>query len=191
MDGVYFPDGVPNFFKKLETKFNLKHKDIYAWYGSEEMDNYKRDLLTKDQFWNFTIKHFQIKSTPDELIKLLLDSYSVDQRIVKMLNSLNGKYQRVIYTNNFRERFENLEKMFNVKKDFDIILLSYEVGEIKPNEKMTQALLNQTQCKKEEILIIDDGENNVKKLAKQGFQTILYKNYNQLVEELKKKQILK
>ncbi|MDO9153853.1 MAG: HAD family phosphatase [Paludibacter sp.] len=56
---------------------------------------------------------------------------------------------------------------------FDRCYLSYEMGMVKPNAEIFEALLIDANVKAEECLFIDDGQKNIDTASKLGIQTYL------------------
>jgi epoxide hydrolase-like predicted phosphatase len=81
-----------------------------------------------------------------------------------------------------------LEEMFS-KDDlalFDDILLSYEVGFIKPQSEFYQLAAERLKLKPQECLFIDDSTGHCAGADKVGMKTIHYKNFDQVREDLQK-----
>jgi len=190
LDGVYFPNGVKDFIKNVSEIYKCQFTNVKEAYSGKEARAYWANKLSKEEYWDFFVKKLNIHATPDELIKLFLDGYSVDEKIAELVRIVRNKFKTIIFTNNFKDRFEGLKKKYDFIKDFDVIITSYEIGEAKPHEKMFKELLEKTRCKPQEILVIDDSESNLKGVAEKGYETVLYKNYEQLIEKLKKRGIL-
>src|SRR3990167_4715453 len=77
------------------------------------------------------------------------------------------------------------------KKNFDIIIISYEVKMRKPNLEIYDLLLKKIknknkQIKNSEIIYIDDRSYNLEPAKKHGIKTILFRNNEQVKKELKK-----
>ena len=80
---------------------------------------------------------------------------------------------------------EYINKQNQDIKLFDKIIVSYEMGNVKSDRETFQELLDKVQILPEETLFIDDYEINVQRAKEVGIQGIVFKNANQLREELK------
>lgn len=60
-----------------------------------------------------------------------------------------------------------------VEDYFDRLFLSYEMGMLKPDPEIFEAVLNETGIKAEETLFIDDAEPNIETALSLGFRTYL------------------
>ncbi len=80
-------------------------------------------------------------------------------------------------------------------KDFDVVVVSNEVGMRKPNPKIYRFLMQKLKKKNKslrykEIVFIDNRDYNLKPASKLGMKTILFKNNKQCISELRKLRIL-
>jgi epoxide hydrolase-like predicted phosphatase len=71
-------------------------------------------------------------------------------------------------------------------KNFNIVIISCDVGIRKPNSKIFKLLIKKCKCKAEEILFIDNRDWNLKPARKLGIKTILFKSNKQVIKDLKK-----
>ena len=72
----------------------------------------------------------------------------------------------------------------------DDIVISGEVGMIKPDPGIFEHLLQRIARKADECLFIDDAPANVEQAQKMGFTTIQFQSPEQLEDELRKLQVL-
>lgn len=67
----------------------------------------------------------------------------------------------------------------------DILLLSCDIGVRKPKKEAFMKALERMKLKAEEVLFIDDRENIIESAKEYGFNTVLAKNEDQIVDEIK------
>ena len=70
-------------------------------------------------------------------------------------------------------------------REFDTVILSYKVGVRKPDPKIYQIAINRLQMASEEIIFVDNSQENFGEANKLGLKGILFKNVEQLKDELK------
>ena len=70
-------------------------------------------------------------------------------------------------------------------REFDIVILSYKVGVRKPDPKIYQIAIDRLQMAPEEIIFVDNAQENFGEANKLGLKGILFKNVEQLKDELK------
>jgi HAD superfamily hydrolase (TIGR01549 family) len=82
---------------------------------------------------------------------------------------------------------EHIREKSDILKHIDFPVFSFEVGVIKPDKAMFEELLKRSGCGAEDALMIGDKEDDDIIPAKElGMNTILYKDYNQLKNDLEK-----
>ena len=69
------------------------------------------------------------------------------------------------------------------------VLLSYEIGIRKPDPKAFQILLSRLQVSPQAVLFIDNQQPNVDSAKSLGMDGIVFTSRDQLVQELKKREI--
>ena len=69
-------------------------------------------------------------------------------------------------------------------KHFDKLVLSFEVGAIKPEEKIFRIVEQFTGCPPEEHFFIDDIPEYIDAAQKYGWQGVVFTGYEKLVQDL-------
>lgn len=192
LDGAYFIHGKENFIKNVVEKFKVTEDDILTmFFSSDTIMDYKRGKIDDEQYWNKFITKLNINTTQEALENLLIEGYEQDERIVNLVKSLqDNSIQTIICSNNFPVRVKKLDEKFNFLANFTVSVFSYEVGKLKlEGFDMYDAVVKKTNIAREDILMFDNGTENIAHAKAFGFSTILYQNYLQLMEELEKFEI--
>lgn len=186
LDGVYFPKGKDEFIKKVVEGYMAEEEVVRTvFFSSSEMMDYKRGKLSDDQYWKLFIKKFNIKAEKKEIIDLLISGYKVNSEIERLVKALRGKnYTTIICTNNFPARINGLDEKFHFLENFDVKIFSYDVGVLKPDPRIYHEIGERTGFKNEEIVVVDNGKENIRTQKSLGFVTIWYKGYLKLMEKL-------
>jgi HAD superfamily hydrolase (TIGR01509 family) len=186
LDGVYFQNGTKNFLDKVSNEFGV-NRDLVAkaYLRSSEMQEYKKDRISGDHFWNFFISILGIESSKEKLLKLLALGYEINSLAENLLNILKEKgIKSIICTNNFRERISILNEKFNFVKDFDFVIFSYEFGVLKP--ELLEKVIEKSGLSPTEILLLDDSEVNINNAKEMGIKAELCKDPSEIKEHLNK-----
>lgn len=108
----------------------------------------------------------------------------VNERVISLAEDLKTRYQIGIISNVSRVSFDSI-----LDKDrqamFDIIVLSDEVGSMKPAPEIYQLAADRLQLAPEQCLFIDDSLTNVEGAARAGMHGIVYENFESMRESLK------
>lgn len=147
-----------------------------------------RGNLTEEQYWeellsgmNWNVNVEDLKTTIREYLNQPVDG------TIEIVKALKGKYQLILLSDHVREWMKYLEEQNQELKLFDKILLSYEIGNVKPDEETFNKVLKKAQILPEETLFIDDYEINIERAKEVGICGIVFKNAKQLTEDLKEK----
>jgi 2-haloacid dehalogenase len=110
---------------------------------------------------------------------------------VKILKRLKQAGHPLFALTNFSaETFPIMRRRYGFLKLFEYILVSGEVGMIKPNPAIYDLLLKKIGRRADECLFIDDSAANVAAAAALGFDTIRYQSPESLEAELKQRKLL-
>jgi HAD superfamily hydrolase (TIGR01509 family) len=188
LDGMVFKE--PHYYtEEMEKKFGIPLKDslfskdpryLACKRGEISLDKFLKPYFRKWQ------KYPKFKLTLEQAKKDWFDFAKINKKIVKIAKLLKEKgVVNLIMTNNSRERIKYLDKKYRLSDFFEIIG-SYDLGVLKPNPAFYQVLKKKYGLKPNEVLYFDDKKETVKTLKKFGFKAVVYRNFSQFCQELKK-----
>lgn len=187
LDGVYFPNGKQNFLKALGVFGVSEDEAKRVFLKSKEMNElYKLGAMTDTDYWAWAAKEWKLDKTPDQLMKLLIESYDVDENVVSTVRAVrkNG-YKTLACSNNFPARVQGLQQRFHFLDDFDASVFSYEVKAAKPSETIFTELVKRSGVSAESIVFADDNSDNLAGAQKLGITTFLYQGFDAFIASLK------
>lgn len=185
LDGVYFINGKSNFVANL-GKFGVSENEAKrVFLQSDEMNKmYKEGKMTDDEFWSWALKEWKLNLTVLEIIKLLIDGYEVDEKVVEVVKKVKANgYKTLICSNNFPARINGLQNRFGFLENFDAWALSYEIGSAKPSVKIFEELVKKSGVKPEEIIYADDNEDALTGAKEIGIQAFLFEGFDKFLEK--------
>lgn len=188
LDGVYFPNGKQNFLKALGLLGVPEDEARRVFLKSREMNElYKLGAMTDAEYWAWAAKEWKLEKTSDQLMKLLIESYDVDENVVSTVRAVrkNG-YKTLVCSNNFPARVNGLQQRFHFLDDFDTSVFSYEVKAAKPSGAIFSELIKRAGVPAEAIVFADDTADNLTGARKLGITTFLYEGFDAFVGSLKK-----
>lgn len=110
---------------------------------------------------------------------------------VHILERLHAAGQRLVGLTNWSlEKFLLTRERFELFRLFDEIVVSGEVGWVKPEREIFDLTLERTGLRAEECIFIDDHPPNVAAAAALGFHAIRFTSPEQLEEELRREGVL-
>lgn len=103
------------------------------------------------------------------------------------LRELKNQGYKVYILSNYNGRnFRYAREHFQFLGLIDGGIISYEVGYVKPEQEIYNALIDRYKIRPEEAVFIDDVLQNIKTAASLGFHTIHFNNFDQMTKELKR-----
>lgn len=175
-----------------------------VWDDSEDIQEEIASALMfpdRKSFWKYCDKHFfdkkqkftdfltQLaktrdldKKTTDRIVELWIGSRKntrVYPHTIPTLEKLKKRYKLVLLSNTAYEEGNMALEKFNLRKYFDVIIISCEIGLAKPNPEFFKLVLNRFNVEPFEVCIIgDDYELDIIPSKKIGFKTILLDRKN-------------
>lgn len=113
----------------------------------------------------------------------------IDQEILAYIKTLKKKYKLGLLSNSRASIIEKIINENGASELFDAIVISEEVGFIKPQKEIFEIALKELGVKPNEALFIDDRQSNVEGAEKLGISSFVYTKIGKLKEELAKKGI--
>ena len=144
--------------------------------------------ISEKDFWELFVRGTKaVKPLPkDSLFVREFDkNYKIFNDVIDLVRRLkkNG-YKVAILSNTIKSHAD-----VNIKKgaydEFEIKILSYEVGFRKPDEQIYMLALRRLNVKSEEAVFIDDNPKMVKGANAVGIFGIVFESYKKLVTDLK------
>jgi len=185
--GVYLNGSFVDFVNKAYKVLGI-NKDFYS---NKEIvfDNRlnKGEITTEEcfrKYFNTKINDKQMK----ELIRLWTNTWKLSDEMKELIIKLKKNYKLAILSNSNFLNSQNYSKK-GWYKYFDFLILSHELGILKPQKKIYEIAIKKMNIKPEESLLIDNEQDCLKPAKKIKMATILFKSVNQLKDELRKKNI--
>jgi putative hydrolase of the HAD superfamily len=139
-----------------------------------------------DDVWTWVLKHFGLPES--DRLKLQHDfsvGDEVDEELVAFIRSLRPAYRTGVISNAWPEARHWLENKWRAADAFDYIVISAEVGVKKPDPRIFHLALDGLGVTPKESVFIDDFAENVKAASEIGMHTILFRNPEQTISELR------
>ncbi len=162
----------------LNRKRRKNERFLDLMRGNLTEEQYWEELL-EDMNWNITIE--DLKRTSREYLNQPVEG------TMEIVKSLKGKYQLILLTDHVKGWMEYLEEQNQDIKIFDKIIVSYELGNVKPDKETFPKVLEKAKILAEETLFIDDHEINIKRAKEVGIHGIVFKSAKQLKKDLEEK----
>lgn len=171
--------------------FGVICSDDYWRYvkAGRETDKIFRTYADKVNLGSMTWQDFITKvaeatNTSVNEVNKLYSSERIDPRVVGLIHHLKRDYKTGLLTNAHHQYITPLLEQDIMKGLFDAVIISSQVGVVKPNPKIFEFMLDELGLKPGEVVYIDDLERHVSAAEALGITAIHYKSFEQLQEEL-------
>lgn len=186
LDGLFFTERSFSDFKmRISDQTNQSDLIDDVFHGSM-MSNFKTNIITEETYWDYVRQTLEVTLTNEEIFKMLRESYVVNAHVKRYVCELKeAGYIICLCSNNFITRIRELEEEFAFLRHFDTRIFSYDIGVLKPNINIFQALVEQCGVNASEIVYSDDSESNLSGAKELGIHTFIFNNINQFKLSLK------
>jgi putative hydrolase of the HAD superfamily len=173
-------DAMNNIDPGLGNRFAKNYYDNYHVHRK-----YERWELSNSEFIKILTEWSENKIPEKKLKHIYSDLFVENKETTELLPLLKKNYRLVLLSNtNFIHQKYGWEK-YDFLKYFDKLILSHEVGAIKPEEKIYRAVENFTNETSESHIFIDDIAEYVEGAKKCGWDGVQFISAEKLKEDFK------
>jgi len=171
------------------AKFSDKNENyIHNFFHNSKArkDFYKGKITAAKLFMNFK-NNLNLKINFDEFKKIWCSCFTnLNKDMEILLYKLKKHYKLIVLSDTDEIHFLYIKEKYKVLDIFDDFVLSYKVGYSKPNPLIYLYALKKAKTLPNKILYIDDIHRYVTTAKFFGIKSIQYKNFDQLIKDLKK-----
>lgn len=174
-----------------EFQLKLSKEEIIKIYEETvEIKYWETEIDAYNEF----ARRLKISPTRENLLKIISARNKIEEDVIvfdfaiPLLKKLkkNG-YQTAIVSNSSMFTYNEFKRKTSLLDHFDYQFFSFQVGYTKPNPQIYLELQRKAKVFNNEMLMVgDDFENDFKAPKKLGINAIMFKNYDELLVELKK-----
>ncbi len=174
--------------KSWERKLRLKDwESEYLVFNSEMGKKAQLGDATYEELWDWIQQHLALDT---ETTKAFEEGFwagdVLDQKLIKYIRQLQGKYGTAIISNYSSQLRPLLTDTFAIADAFDLIVISCEEKTMKPDAEIYERTLQRLSRQPEETVFIDDFAHNIEAAQKLGIHGIHFKPTTDLPAELAK-----
>ena len=166
------------FYDFFKSNYNL-HREFESGKFSEK------------EFINKMLSIVDHKIDEKTFCKYYADIFSLNEDVISLLPIMKKNYKLFLLSNTDSIHKKYGWEKYDFLKYFDKLILSFEVGAVKPEEKIYREVEKVSGFTSSEHLFIDDIPEYVEGAKNVGWDAVHFINYQKLVNDLKERNILK
>lgn len=144
-------------------------------------------LATPDDVWAYLAERFGL--TADAIGELRRDFFAadvLDERLVAFIRSLRPRYKTAILSNAWSDARDVFTRVHGLDTVVDTILISAEVGLLKPDPRMFALAAARLGVAPQEAIFVDDVPRNVDGAQAAGMHGIHFQSTDQTTAEIRR-----
>jgi putative hydrolase of the HAD superfamily len=154
-------------------------------YFSESAEKASRGEIRVGQHWQKVAKSLGIQ--PDEMPGFLQRYWSADSvnfKLLEFIRSLHPRYKVGLLSNAWDDLRQTLHNRWHIDGLFDELIISAEVGLLKPDPHIFHLALKRLGVEPEEAVFVDDMAVNVQAAQQEGITAIQFLDNSQTLTQL-------
>jgi len=174
------------FEKGLGDRFIEFYKSNYDFHRE-----FERGKTTEKDFISKMLKVIDHKIDEETFCRNYADIFFLDKDVIALLPQLKYNYKLFLLSNTDSIHKKYGWGSYNFLKHFNELILSFEVGSVKPEEKIYRTVEKVSGIPSEEHFFIDDIQEYVDAAKNIGWDAVQFVDYQKLISDLKERNILK
>ena len=171
--------------EELYKKFGINKKLVIKSYVKYEFPFILRKINSKKVLSNM-FKEFHINKNVNDYAYIFKSKPKLRKDVFKLIKKLKANYKTALLSDNFDDMTKTIRKSLYLKRYFDLVVFSNEVGLVKRENKVYKFIIKKLEDKPKECVFIDDKKENIERAGRLGINGILFKNIKQVRTELAK-----
>ncbi|MDZ7625364.1 MAG: HAD family phosphatase [Ignavibacteriaceae bacterium] len=172
--------------KGLGDKFIEFYKSNYHFHR-----DFERGKISETEFVDKMLEVVDHKIDAETFKKYYADIFSLNEDVISLLPILKKDYKLFLLSNTDSIHQKYGWQKYEFLKYFDKLILSHEVGSVKPEERIYRAVEKASGLPSEEHFYIDDIQEYVDAAIKLGWDAVVFEGYNTLIADLHKREIIR
>lgn len=148
----------------------------------EISDRYDRGMISSVDYLNELSSESGIAAA--DIKDAFVNTNAFDDEVVALLSVLKSKYKVGLLSNAGGPGLRRILQEKGIEGIFDEIIISGEVGYIKPEREIFEIALQKLDVQAGEAIFIDDNPQNIDGADQLGIHTILFTSARQLTDDL-------
>jgi len=171
--------------QQLAERFNMDYEEIdKAVFGTESARRASLGEISEEAHWMEVLKRFKLPASEKQAF---IDSFFggdvIDRALLETIRGWRNRFHLGLISNAWSglRAFLEREKIVDL---FDTIIISAEVGVVKPEAQIFNIALEQAGVRAGEAVLVDDMPANIEASEKVGMKGLLFKDPQDALRQL-------
>jgi putative hydrolase of the HAD superfamily len=174
---------------KVES--GLGERFVEAYFTDYEFHrDFERGKISEERFIARMLEILNHKIDSKTFCNYYANIFEVNEDVAALLPKLKENYKLIILSNTDPIHTKYGWEHYDFLRHFNNLILSHEVGAVKPEERIYRTVEQVSEAPSEEHLFIDDIEKYVDAAKILGWDGIHFTSYSALIDELNSRNIL-
>ena len=173
-------------YRQIGASFGISPmivKELLSQKGLQT--DYETGAIKTMKIYQIFHSHAQIPCSFEQFLEAAADIFTPNISLWPLVEKLKQQGLRLVLLSNTSEcHFNYAKKRYPIFSLFDDKILSFEVGAMKPDEKIFRAALSLAHCHPKECFYIDDIPEFIEGAKKVGLEGVLYTGVDPLKKAL-------
>ena len=167
---------------RLAARLGMSRHELAEFiFGGESGEQAQRGEINVQQHWdNLAALLHMSRQEFNQLLGEFFGKDELDQGMLEYVRSLHQTYRTGLLSNAFGDLRQIISERWHFEDAFDDMIISAEVGLVKPDARIYQLAVEQLGVKTAEAVFIDDMQRNIVGAIKAGLQGIHFLDPGQL-----------
>ena len=177
--------------RKILSRTTKSEEDIYnLFFDSGLTGLYEEGKIDSAEFFRRVKEHLELSMEQNDFFSIWNDIFfevPLNKKMHDFLRKAKSDYKIVMLSNLNVTHFEFLKKRMDIFKDFDALILSYEIGYRKPAHEIYEKALESVGTVPEKSFYIDDRKDLVEAAGKLGIKGVVFDgegSFEKILKEL-------
>ena len=184
-EGVLLQTDEVDVAASAAKRLNVPAEQVREIFFGEFNDRADLGEYTQSEYWDYIIQTLGLpKDSKENLGEFFYKDLFIDQDVLDDICQYRQTYKTGMLTNFSDSLRPMLESCWKVDGAFDEIIISSEIGMIKPHAEIFQYMLEKMECDVSEAIFIDDRIRNIEGAQKVGLTAILFTNRQEVNQKI-------
>jgi len=185
LEGVLLQTADEDLPTTLARQLGRPVEDVRPAFYSEINDRVDLGHGTQEDFWDHVLQSLGLPQSERIILEKFYETeLYIDQRMLEAVRAYRKRYKTGLLSNYTCDLRGRLQTHWSVDGAFDEIIISCEVGLIKPDPAIYRLMLERLGCRAEESVFVDDKQINIDGAAALGMKTVLFNSVEQGLADL-------